>query len=308
LILYIVGPTAAGKTSAAIEIAEALGGEVVSLDSRQFYRGMDIGTAKPTESARRGVPHHLLDIADPSETVPLAAVAAQARSAAADIEARGALAILCGGTGQYVRALRLGWMVPLVAPDADLRAGYEREAEAMGFAAVHARLAAVDEVAAASIDPRNVRRVIRALEVYEATGTPFSDWRRKRTEPLLGPILGLDRRRSELFNRIDLRVAEMLAAGLEAEVRGLVGAGHGFDLPSMSGVGYGEWKPFFAGTAGVEDVSRAIRANTRRLVRKQSAWFRADDPDINWVDAAKADLLQIADTARKLTVHAPSTS
>lgn len=291
MTLYIVGPTCVGKSVAAVVTAEAVGGEVVSLDSRQFYRGMDIGTAKPTLADRRGVRHHLLDIAEPSETVPLATVLDLVRAAVAEIEARGRIAILAGGTGQYVRALREGWVVPAVAPDLALRAALESEstATADGADLLHARLAAVDAAAAATIDPRNVRRVIRALEVHAVTGRPFSEWRAERTEPVTGPMLGLRRARAELHARIDKRVQDMLSAGLKSEVDGLLARGYGFDLPAMSGVGYGEWAPFFAGTADLDEVSRMIQTNTRSLIRKQASWFRPDDPEIEWVDAADTD-------------------
>ncbi len=306
MILFIVGPTGVGKSEAAVLTAEALDGEIVSLDSRQFYRGMDIGTAKPTPSDRRGITHHLIDIAEPSETVPMAIALKHARHAAADVLGRGHVAILAGGTGQYVRALREGWVVPAVAPDVALRAELEMEgAESVdGGRRLHARLAAVDSVSATLIDPRNVRRVIRALEVYATTGTPFSVWRSQRTDAVAGPVLGLRRGRAELFTRIDRRIDRMLGAGLQDEVSGLVAAGYGFELPAMSAVGYGEWEPFFAGSGGIDQVSQAIRANTRRLVRKQASWFRPDDPAIEWVDAADRERTVLA--ARRMVAAASS--
>ncbi len=283
-IVAVVGPTAVGKTEVGIRLAEDFDGEIVSLDSRQMVRGLEIGTAKPTPEERRRVPHHILGIVAPDEPVSLAMVQRAAQRAIGGIVGRRRLPILVGGTGQYVWAVLEGWTVPPVAPDPGLRAELERLAQGEGPAVLHARLAAVDPRAAARIDPRNVRRVVRALEVYTHTGVPISSLQDRQAPPFAAFIVGLIRPRAELYARIDARIASMQAAGLEQEVRGLLDAGYGFDLPAMSSVGYGQWRDYFAGRIDVEEVMRRIRQATRRLVRQQATWFRADDGRIRWFD------------------------
>lgn len=285
-LVAVVGPTAAGKTGLAIRLAEALDGEIVSADSRQVYRGMDIGTAKATLEDQSRVRHHLIDIVDPDEALSLAQFQALAYAAIDDILARGRLPFLVGGTGQYVMAVLEGWQVPRVAPDPVLRASLYREAETAGAEALHARLQALDATAAAAIDPRNMRRVVRALEVALTTGRPISAQRGKTPPPYRLLILGLTLPRPELYRRIDDRVESMINAGLETEVRRLLAAGYGFDLPAMSGVGYGQFAPYLAGQAGLDDVVREIKRATRRFVRHQFNWFRPNDPRIHWLDTS----------------------
>ena len=285
----IVGPTAVGKTAAALALALADGGEVVSLDSRLLYRGMDIGTAKPTAAERALVPHHLVDVAEPSDVLSLAEVKALADAAAADIARRGRRVVFVGGTGQYVQAVLEGWAVPAVAPDAALRAALFALAETEGAAAVHARLAAVDALAAARLHPHNVRRVIRAIEVWQATGHSIVALQARREGGHAAIVIGLDRAAADLEARIDARIDAMLAAGLEAEVRALVARGLTFDHPNMSGVGYAEWRAAVEGGETTADVALRLRATTRRLVRKQRLWFRRDDERITWFDFAPGD-------------------
>lgn len=285
-VLLVVGPTAVGKTELSLALALELGAEIVSLDSRQIYRGMDIGTAKPSPEERRLVPHHLLDVADPDAVVTLADIQVAAYAAIRAAHARGRPALLVGGTGQYARAVAEGWRIPPVTPDPEYRAELEALAARAGPGALFARLERLDPVSAERIDRRNVRRVVRALEVCRATGRPFSAMRSRRAPPYPILWLGLTRPREELYARIDRRVEDMLERGLEGEVRGLVGAGYGFDLPAMTGLGYGEWREYFGGAVDVAEVARRIRRNTRRLVRSQSTWFRADDPRIRWFQAS----------------------
>ncbi len=284
-LVVIVGPTAAGKTELAVCLAEKVGGEIVSADSRQVFRGMDIGTAKATSEEQARAAHHLVDVADPDETLGLAQFQELAYAAIAEIMARGRVPLLVGGTGQYVMAVVEGWKVPRVPPDEALRRDLYHQAEAEGTDALHARLAALDPVAADRIDARNVRRVVRALEVCLVTGAPISEQRGKSPLPYRLLILGLSVSRTELYRRIDARVERMMAAGLEDEVRGLVTAGYGFDLPSMSGVGYGQFAPYLEGEASLEDVVREIKRATRRFVRHQANWFREGDVRIHWLDA-----------------------
>ena len=286
-LVVIVGPTAVGKTALSLFLAEALGGEIVSADSRLFYRRMDIGTAKPTPAERARVPHHLIDIAEPDQTVGLAQFKEMAEAAIADIGARGRLPLLVGGTGQYIRAVVEGWSPPLVPPAPDLRARLEADARREGAAALHARLAALDAEAAARIDPRNVRRVVRALEVCLLTGAPFSVQRVRTPQPYRVLQIGLTMERSALYARADARIDAMLAAGLVEEVRGLLDAGYGWELPSMSALGYIQFRPYFEGRATLEEAVAEVRRATRRFIRHQYNWFRLSDPRIHWFDAAE---------------------
>jgi tRNA dimethylallyltransferase len=298
-LLVIVGPTAAGKTALSLHLAEALAGEVISADSRLFYRGMDIGTAKPTPEERARVPHHLIDIADPDETVGLAEFREQASAAIVGVQSRGKLPLLVGGTGQYVRAVVEGWQIPRAPPDPDLRAALEIQAEREGAGALHARLADLDPVAAERIDPRNVRRVIRALEVCLITGQPISEQQRKH--PPAYPIvqIGLTRTRPDLYARVDRRVEAMVDAGLADEVRQLIDAGFSWDLPAMSGLGYVQFRPYFEGRASLEEVAAEIKRATRRFIRQQYNWFRLSDPAIRWFDVSDADSQEIETRVRE---------
>jgi tRNA dimethylallyltransferase len=302
-LLVIVGPTAAGKTALSLHLAKALAGEVVSADSRLFYRGMDIGTAKPTPEERARVPHHLIDIADPDETVGLAEFQEQASAAIAGVQSRGRLPLLVGGTGQYVRAVVEGWQIPRVLPDLNLRTGLETQAEREGAGALHARLADLDPVAAERIDPRNVRRVIRALEVCLITGQPISEQQRKH--PPAYPIIqiGLTRTRPDLYARVDRRVKAMMDAGLADEVRRLIDAGFSWDLPAMSGLGYMQFRPYFEGRASLEEVAAEIKRATRRFIRQQYNWFRLSDPAIRWFDVSDADAQEIETRVREWLKH-----
>jgi len=285
-LLVIVGPTAVGKTSLSLYLAGRLEGEVVSADSRLFYRGMDIGTAKPTPEERARVPHHLIDIAAPDETVGLAQFKRMAEEAIEAIHARGRLPMLVGGTGQYVRAVVEGWTPPAVPPNPQLRAELEEEARREGPQALHAHLAELDPEAADRIDPRNVRRVVRALEVCLLTGRPFSAQRVRQPPPYRTLQIGLTMDRAALYARADKRVEEMMRAGLLEEVQRLVEAGYGWDLPAMSGLGYVQFRPYFEGEATLEEVVAEIKRATRRFIRRQYNWFRLDDPRIRWFDAA----------------------
>ena len=297
-LLVLVGPTAVGKTALSLHLAETLDGEIVSADSRLFYRGMDIGTAKPSPEERARVPHHLVDIADPDETVGLAEFQEQAYGAIDGIHARSRLPLLVGGTGQYVRAVVQGWRIPRVPPDADLRADLEAEAESEGAAVLHARLAQLDPLAAERIDARNVRRVIRALEVCTLTGQPISEQQGREPPPYRIKQIGLTMARETLYARADARVEAMMASGLEDEVRRLVEAGYGWDLPAMSGLGYVQFQPYFEGHASLEEVTTEIKSATHSFIRRQYNWFRLNDPAIQWFDASEAPPAEIISSVR----------
>jgi tRNA dimethylallyltransferase len=293
-LIAIVGPTATGKTALAVALARAIGGEIVGADSRQVYRRMDIGTAKPTPEERALVPHHLLDVADPDEPFSLAQYLELATAALEDIWARGRQPLLVGGSGQYVWALLEGWTVPRLPPQRELRRSLEERAAREGAEALHQELVQVDPQAAAGIDPRNVRRVIRALEVYQATGCPISFWQEKAPPSWDALILGLTCPRDELYRRIDVRVDGMIAAGLVDEVRGLLAMDYSRELPSMSGIGYREVGQHLAGELDLPAAVACIKTATHRLARQQATWFRRDDPRIRWVDVSLGEPFQDA--------------
>ena len=288
-LLVLVGPTASGKTALALALAEQLrdeiGVEVVSADSRQIYRYMDIATAKPTPEERARLPHHLLDVVSPDESYTLAQYQADAAVAIASVWARRHLPLLVGGTGLYVRAVVDGFAIPQVAPDPALRAGLEAEAAARGPAALHARLATLDPVAAARIAPANTRRVIRALEVCISTGRPFSAQQGARPTPYRPLLLGLNMERQALYARADARVEAMLAAGLVDETCALVERGYDWHLPAMSSLGYREIGTYLRGESSLAEAVARLKLNTHAYIRRQLTWFRPD-VRITWLDAA----------------------
>lgn len=284
-LIVIVGATAVGKTETSIRLAERVGGEIISADSRQFYRGLDIGTAKATPAERDRVPHHLLDICDPTDTLTLAQFQRMVYDLATDITARGKVPFMVGGTGLYVRAVVEGYGIPEVPPDETVRERLFAIAETEGADALYHRLIEVDPDAAESIDGRNVRRVVRALEVYEVTGTPISVLQRKVPPPYRILQLGLSRPREVLYERADVRIGMMLEQGLIAEVQGLLEAGIPAACEAMSGLGYRETVAYLQGELTDEQaLAQDIGRSTRRLIRTQSNWFRANDPAIIWFD------------------------
>jgi tRNA dimethylallyltransferase len=293
-IIAIVGATATGKTALAIALAQRLDGEIVNADSRQVYRGMDIGTAKPTPEEQVAAPHHLIDIADPDETVTLATWLDAARAALRSLIEQGKQPIVAGGTGQYVWALLEGWRVPKVPPDRELRARLEARTASEGPGSLVEELRAIDPASASAIDPRNKRRIIRAIEVTRATGRPFSEWQRKDQPRERSIILGLRMDRPMLYAHIDARVDAMMAAGLIDEVRALNSAGYGCDLPSMTGIGYRQICEYTRGECTREDAVARIKTETHRLARMQHAWFKPSDPRIRWLDASAPDLVNTA--------------
>ena len=298
-LIVIVGPTAVGKTSVSIELAHRLNGEIVSADSRLLYRRMDIGTAKPTEEEMQGVPHHLIDVADPDERWNLAIYQRKAYQIVEAIHARGNLPFLVGGTGQYIRSIIEGWNIPPQKPDLAMREALNDWAEIIGAEGLHDRLAALDTEAAAQIDHRNVRRVVRALEVIFKTGERFSDLRRKQECPYDPIILGIDRPREELYERVDQRIEEMLDRGLVEEIRGLLESGYSPNLSTMSAIGYGEIIQYLQGEISYEEAIILIKRNTRTFVRRQANWFKPDDPRINWFEAGDSLVEEMETTIRR---------
>lgn len=302
-LIAVLGPTAVGKTETAIGIAERWNGEIVSADSRLLYRGMDIGTAKPSAAELARVPHHLIDVAAPHETLSLAVFQEQAAAAIASIHARGKLPLLVGGTGQYMQAVLNGWLPPALPPQPALRAALAGWAETIGGDALHARLAVLDPTAAANIDPRNVRRTLRALEVIFATGRRFSAQRGQAPSPYRVLRLGLTLPRAELYARIDARIDAMLAAGWLDEVRRLLAAGYAPSLPSLSAIGYAQLAQHLAGDLPLDEAVAEIKRLTRSFVRRQYAWFKPADPNIHWVDLSAADAPAGVDAAIRNFLH-----
>ena len=283
-LVAIVGPTAIGKTALGVYLAQRFNGEIVSVDSRQFYRLMDIGTAKPTPEELAAAPHHLINIAYPDETVGLSQFLKLAREAVTDIDRRGKLPLLVGGTGQYIRALLQGWQVPNIPPDEELRAELEARAAA-DPEALWLQLMALDPATEAFIDRRNLRRVVRALEVTIKSGQPFSALRRRTPPPFRVLSLGLTMDRAALYERADTRVDKMIEAGLPSEVQDLVDRGYGWRLPAMSGLGYIQFRPYVEGEADLGEVVERIKIETHDFIRRQYTWFRPKASDIHWLDA-----------------------
>ena len=274
--VYLVGPTASGKSAVGVALADRLGAEVIALDSMTLYRGMDIGTAKPTLEERRGVPHHLLDILDPWESASVAEYRARAVEAVLAIEGRGRVPLFVGGTPMYLKALLRGLFE---GPPADpaLRGGLEDEARRLGPDALHDRLATLDPPTADRLHPHDLRRVVRALEVIAATGQPLSLLQREhdRPAPPTVPVLALHRPRDELRDRIDRRVASMFELGLIDEVRRLRDAPRPLQPVPSQAVGYKEVAAFLDGRIGSLDETIAlVRLRTRQLSKRQGTWFR----------------------------------
>lgn len=294
-LIAVVGPTAVGKTSAAIELAEAFDGEIISADSRLVYRGMDVGTAKPSRSQRRQVPHHLIDLLPPEETYSLAAYRHDALAAIDSVHERGRLPFLVGGTGQYVTAVLEGWVPPPQPDDLERRRQLEAYAQEHGPQALHDRLRAVDPARAAAIDPRNVRRVTRALEIYEQTGVPPSELRIKVPPPYDILRVGLSRPRDELYRRIDERLQAMLAADWLEEVRALLAAGVPPEAPAMSAIGYRQLVAHLQGDLSLEEAKEEIRSLSRQFVRRQANWFKPEDPEIRWFSVDETVVVRISE-------------
>jgi tRNA dimethylallyltransferase len=287
-LVAVIGPTGVGKTALGVRLARTYGGEIISVDSRQFYRHMNIGTAKPTPDELVSAHHHLIDIADPDETVGLARFLTLARAAVREVAMRERLPVLVGGTGQYIRALLQGWRVPDVPPDPELREELERAAED-DPEALWDRLMALDPAAEEFIHPNNLRRVIRALEVTLKSGVRFSELRRRVAPPYRVLKIGLTMDRDALYTRVDARVDAMIEKGLVEEVKHLLNLGYGWDLPAMSGLGYIQFRPYLEGKASLDEAIERIKLDTHDFIRRQYAWFSPNAEDIHWLDASDPD-------------------
>ena len=298
-LIAIVGPTSVGKTALSLRLAAQFGGEVVNADSRQVYRGMDIGTGKPSATEQAQARHHLLDIVAPDEEFHVALYLELATKAIADIHRSGRVPLLVGGTGHYVWALLEGLKVPPVPPDPALRASLKALAmEEGGGDRLLAQLGAMDPVAAARVDPKNIRRVIRAIEVSRATGRPFSQVGTKEPPAYRTLVLGLTMPRDALYRRIDQRIDAMVTAGWSDEVHGLLAKGYGPHLPSFSSLGYREMAAFVRGEEALSETVSRIKTQTHAFVRRQYTWFKPADKRLHW-----ADITSSSDASTTLSVR-----
>ncbi len=294
-LIAIIGPTAVGKSALAIKLALEFHGEIVSADSRMVYRGMDIGTAKPSADEQHTVRHYLLDVANLDESFTLAEYQHLASAAISEIHARANVPFLVGGTGLYVRAILEGLSIPRVEPNPARRTELERQDAGM----LYARLQQLDSIAASKIDPRNKRRVIRAIEVCESSGKPISALQKLDAPNYRVLRVGLTMPRDELYQQINARVDQMIANGLVDEVRGLIARGYSVDLPAMSGLGYRHIAAYLQGEASLEEAVRLLKRDTRRFVHHQYSWFRLDDSRIVWFDVSATPYASIRAAVEK---------
>jgi tRNA dimethylallyltransferase len=293
-VVAVVGPTATGKTALSVALARRLGGEVVNADSMQLYRGMDIGTAKPDLAERNGVPHHLLDLWHVREPASVAEYRLRARAEIDRLRAAGALPLLVGGSGLYVRAVLDELEFP--GTDPEVRARLEAELAEIGAAALHRRLAQLDPAAGAAVLPSNGRRIVRALEVIELTGGPFRASMPDPRPHYPAVVVGLDREPAELDERIAVRVERMWAAGFVAEVEALAADGLREGPTASRALGYAQVLAQLDGDLSAIEAKDRTVATTRRFVRRQRSWFRRD-PAVTWFDAGRADLLEAVGAA-----------
>jgi tRNA dimethylallyltransferase len=283
-LIAIIGPTAVGKTRLAIHLASRFNGEIINADSRQIYRKMDIGTAKPNKNELASLPHHLIDIIEPTKEFSLAEYQQLANDAIEDIQSRGKIPFLVGGSGLYVWAVLEGWVIPKVAPDAAFRLELEKRAENGEGSNLFAELTSIDPASAEKIDPKNVRRVIRALEINKQSDRKFSQLRKKNPPGFETLSIGLTAARNELYHSADARVDSMIMHGFINEVDSLIKMGYSPDLPAMSGIGYREIALYLQGGTTLEEAIYKIKTGTHRFIRHQYAWFRLKDERIKWFD------------------------
>jgi len=286
LVVFIVGPTSTGKTETGIEVALAVGGEIVSSDSMQFYRGMDVGTAKPTPEQQAQVPHHLIDHVEPEQSYNVAHFHRDATAAIDGILGRARVPIVVGGSGLYVRALANKLDLPVAEPDDELRAQLKAFAKHSGPTALHERLSKVDPASAERIHPNDTKKLIRAIEIYERTGRPMSHVYSERPEPTDRYdclMFGLTCDRDELYRRVEERCDRMVNAGLLKEVQELLARGYSPDLQAMQAIGYKEFVAFLRGEVGFPEAVETFKRNTRRYVKRQITWFKTDER-IRWID------------------------
>jgi len=284
--LYVIlGPTAVGKTEVGLRVAERIGAEIISADSAAVYRGMDIGTAKPTPEERARVPVHLIDVVEPDEPFTAAKFRELALEAIREIQARGKRVLIVGGTGLYLRVLLHGFSLAPPPSDPELRQRLQQQAQEHGLQTLYERLQQVDPKAAARIHPNDAVRIVRALEVYEMTGRPISEWQRRADSELPALKFGLTMPRPLLYRRIEERVDQMMAQGFLQEVRNLLSKGYNKDLPALKGLGYRHLVAHLMGEMGLEEAVKRWKRDTRRFAKRQMTWFRRE-PGVLWLDVS----------------------
>ena len=288
-VLAIIGPTGIGKTNLAVRLARRFNGEIVNADSRQIYRHMNIGTAKPSQEELSLVQHHIFDIIEPDREFSLAEYQHLAYGAIEAIQMCNKLPLLVGGSGLYVWAVLEGWVIPAVPPDIDFRKSLEQKAAEGGADELYQELKKRDPIAAVKIDPHNVRRVIRALEVNKDAIIPFSALRKKKPPQFQSLIIGLTADRKELYHQVDERVDAMVKRGFVGEVQKLLGMDYNSNLPSMFSIGYREIGQYLQGEMTLAEALYKIKVGTHRFIRHQYAWFRLKDERIKWFDVADMD-------------------
>lgn len=290
-VIVIAGPTASGKTDLAIEFALKCNGEIISADSMQVYRGMDIGTAKPTLEERRGIPHYMLDVVDPDEEFSVAQFQQMAKECIKDILSRGKVPIVAGGTGLYINSLVYNITFSETIADWKYREHLQNIAREQGPLVLHDMLKKVDPISAQNIHPNNVKRVIRALEVFETTGRPISEHQKesRKIKPEYDyKIFGLEVEREILYNRIEKRVDKMIQLGLYEEVEGLLKKGYSPDLVSLQGIGYKEIIMCIQGKCSLDEAIYNIKLGTKHLAKRQMTWFRKTE-GLKWINAGEMD-------------------
>lgn len=287
-LIAIVGPTGVGKSSLGLSVAQQFNGEIINSDSRQIYRYMDIGTAKPSTAEINTVPHHLFDIIYPDQPYSLSLYCKSAVAAIAGVQEHNKIPVMVGGSGQYVWSVIENWQIPEVAPDFEFRKRMAAIAEEKGSGFLYQQLKSIDPAAAQKMLSGNLRRIIRALEIYAKTGDKPSALQTKKGHDYPVQIIGLTCSRDRLYDRINQRTDRMMAGGLVEEVKGLINMGYAPDLPSMSSLGYRQISGYLRGSASLDEAVQEIKYETHRFARNQYAWFRLNDKRIKWFDTADA--------------------
>lgn len=294
-VVFLIGPTASGKTSLSLELAEHLKTEIISADSRYFYRRMDVGTAKPSLFERKRIFHHMIDVADPNDTISVAAFKEQVEKIIASLQEQGKIPIVVGGTGQYIHSIIHNWSMPQIEPDQKMRLFLEEYSLKNGKEKLYEYLEKLDPEAASIIDYRNVRRTIRAIEVILKTGRKFSDLRKASNSKYSHKIIGIQWEREELYKRIDTRIDDMMANGFIEEVKKLQNMGYSSKTPAMSAIGYREIMEYLHGQCTLAEAITLMKRNTRTFVRRQANWFKENDPSITWFEGKSLNINEIID-------------
>ncbi|KFD42076.1 tRNA delta(2)-isopentenylpyrophosphate transferase [Peptococcaceae bacterium SCADC1_2_3] len=293
-LIVITGPTATGKSALGVEVAKQLGGEIISADSILIYRSMNIGTAKPTLEERQGIPHYMIDLVDPDEKYSVALYQSQATKCIEDIIERGKIPLLVGGTGLYIRALTEQYSFPGTENNHEFRQSLVRQAQKYGQEALHARLAQIDPVTATRLHPNDLKRVIRALEVYYLTGKPFSYFQKSGQKCKYNLIMyGINMERQLLYRKIEERVDKMIRLGLVEEVQNLLNKGYDIGLTSLQGLGYKEIITYLKGENTLAEAIYLLKRNTRRFAKRQLTWFKKDQR-ILWLKVEKNNISEVA--------------